>query len=185
MHIFNIIYTTWFASEVLLNIIFHPGRNDKKGRDKNSLIFIWIVLFFAIYSGVYISGHFKLLISNHYMIRYMGLVIIVLGMILRFFSIWSLGRFFTVVVTIREGHKLKKDGVYKILRHPSYTGALLSFIGFGISLNNWLSLIITNILMLAVSLYRIKIEEKTLTEHFGKEYLDYKNSIYCILPWIY
>ncbi|MEO8852326.1 MAG: isoprenylcysteine carboxylmethyltransferase family protein [Ginsengibacter sp.] len=62
--------------------------------------------------------------------RYVGIAIIILGIILRLIAVASLGKFFTVDVTIRQNHRLKKDGIYKYLRHPSYFASLLSFIGF-------------------------------------------------------
>ncbi|HZX63206.1 MAG TPA: isoprenylcysteine carboxylmethyltransferase family protein, partial [Bacteroidales bacterium] len=124
-------------------------------------------------------------ISNVLFIPYLGLILIILGMILRFISVWSLGRLFTVDITIRDNHKIKKDGVYRIIRHPSYSGSLLSFIGFGISLNNWISLIIISILLTIAMLYRIKIEERLLIDQFGFKYLDYTKRTYRLIPWIY
>jgi len=106
-------------------------------------------------------------------------------MAIRFISIWTLGKYFTVDVTIRDDHKLKKDGFYKIIRHPSYSGSLVSFIGFGISLNNWISLTTVVILIMISFIYRIRIEEKVLIDQFGKEYLDYKKNTYRLIPWIY
>jgi protein-S-isoprenylcysteine O-methyltransferase Ste14 len=161
------------------------GSNDKKGQDKGSLGFMWIMITLSIFSGIIFSSYVKILISDQLIVPYIGLAIIVVGMILRFISIWTLGSFFTVDVTIREDHKIKKDGVYRFLRHPSYSGSLLSFIGFGISLNNWLSLIVVTILITVGLINRIRIEEKVLTDQFGADYLDYKKNTYRLIPWIY
>jgi len=185
MMIFWIIWIVWCASEILLNRLMRSGSNDKKGQDKGSLTFIWIMIALAISSGTIFSNHIKVPISNQLLISFIGLVIIIGGMVLRFGSIWTLGKFFTVDVTIRDSHQLKNDGVYKILRHPSYSGSLISFIGFGISLNNWLSLISITILITIALIYRIRIEEKILTGQFGTDYLDYKKNTYRLIPWIY
>ena len=185
MLIFWIVWMTWWASEFLLNIIVRSGKNDKKGHDKNSLVLIWIIIAIAITSGIIIANQLKMPISNSYIIHYIGLSVIVGGMIVRFISIWTLGRLFTVDVTIRENHKIKKDGIYRMIRHPSYSGSLLSFIGFGISLNNWLSLMTITVLMTAAFLYRIRVEEKSLIAQFGSDYLNYKRDTYFLIPWIY
>lgn len=95
-------------------------------------------------------------------------------MVLRFFAVFTLGKFFTVDVALRPDHKIKKNGLYKIIRHPSYTGSLLSFFGFGLSLNNWISLFIIIFLVFPSFLYRIKVEENLLLKHFGEEFLNYK-----------
>jgi protein-S-isoprenylcysteine O-methyltransferase Ste14 len=185
MMIFIIIWSVWCASEILLNRILLSGTNDKLNQDKGSLRLIWIMIALAISLGVIFSYHIKIPISKGLFIPYFGLFLIVFGMILRFIAIRSLGRLFTVDVTIRADHKLKKDGVYRIIRHPSYSGSLLSFIGYGISINNWLSLVIVAILMTIAFLHRIKVEEKLLIDQFGAEYLEYKSKTYCLIPWIY
>ncbi len=183
--IFKIIWITWCASEILLNRLMRSNSNDKKGHDKGSLRFIWIMIALAISFGFIFANYIKVPISNQLLISYVGLFIIIVGMAVRFISIWTLGKYFTVDVTIRDNHKIKKDGFYKIIRHPSYSGSLLSFIGFGTSLNNWISLTTVVILIMISFLYRIKIEEKILIGQFGKEYLDYKKNTYRLLPWIY
>ena len=108
-----------------------------------------------------------------------------LGIIFRLYAIKTLGRYFTVNVTIREGHKIIKQGLYKYLRHPSYTGSLLSFVGFGISLNNWVSFLIVMIPVTASFIRRMNIEERALTEQFGEEYITYKKQTWRLLPFIY
>ena len=106
-------------------------------------------------------------------------------MTLRFISVFTLGKMFTVDVTIRENHQIKTDGVYRYIRHPSYTGSLLSFTGLGLNWNNWLSLITLFVLITISFIYRIRVEEKLLTGQFGSKYLDYMKKTYRLLPWIY
>jgi protein-S-isoprenylcysteine O-methyltransferase Ste14 len=179
---FIIIWSIWLIAEILLNRLKH---SDKKGQDKGSLRIIWITIGIAISLGVLASIFLNVPISNWIFVQYFGLLLIIAGMILRFISILTLGNLFTVDVTIRDNHKIKKDGVYGIIRHPSYTGSILSFIGFGISLNNWISLIVITILIVMAMLYRIKIEEKLLIDQFGNEYLDYSKKTYRLIPCIY
>jgi len=185
MLIFIIIWSLWFISEILLNRLLRSGNHDKKDQDKGTITIIWITIGFAISFGIIFSVFTHIPISNLLIIPCLGLVLIILGMILRFISVWSLGSLFTVDVTIRDHHKIKKDGVYRIIRHPSYSGSLLSFIGFGISLDNWISLIIIGVSVTIAMLYRIKIEERLLMDQFGSEYSDYMNGTYRLIPWIY
>ncbi|RBL88056.1 methyltransferase family protein [Chitinophaga flava] len=183
----SIIYMIWFLSEILLHRILRGGAaEDQKSKDKGSLAYIWIIILICINAAVYISfkTHFPIRQDGSNM-NYIGLSIILLGMLLRFYAIASLGRLFTVVVTIRKDHHVKKDGIYAVLRHPSYAGSLLSFLGFGLSLNNWISLVVIFIPVLAAFIYRMDIEEKVLTEQFGTEYTDYMKHTSRIIPWIY
>ena len=183
--LFTIIYLIWFLSETLLNRLLRSKSTDKQNADKNSLLIIWVTVVAAIFLAVYISMKYYFPIYPDTTIRYIGLGIILLGIILRIAAVLSLGKFFTVDVTIREDHKLKKDGVYKYLRHPSYFASLLSFIGFGLSINSWPGLILIVVAVMAVFIFRIKIEEKILIGQFGDEYLDYKKNTKGIIPFVY
>jgi protein-S-isoprenylcysteine O-methyltransferase Ste14 len=185
MIIFYLIWSVWFLSEILLNRILRAGKSDKQGADKGSIRIIWITIGTANTVGIIAAVLLKFPISNLVWVPVAGLVLVVFGMIIRFVSIWTLGRYFTVDVTIRENHKIKQTGMYKIIRHPSYLGSLLSFIGFGISLNNWISVIVIMVLMSWAMLHRISIEEKVLIKQFGQEYLDYMKHTYRLIPWIY
>jgi protein-S-isoprenylcysteine O-methyltransferase Ste14 len=185
MIVFIIIWSIWFISEILLNRFLRSGNYGKNNQDKGSIGIIWITTGIANSLGIIFAIFIKSSISRTAFIPYLGLSLIVFGMIFRFISIITLGKFFTVDVTIRHDHKLKKDGVYRFIRHPSYLGSILSFIGFGLSLNNWLSLLIISIPVTLAMIYRIKIEEKLLIEQFGIEYLDYMKITYRLIPLIY
>jgi protein-S-isoprenylcysteine O-methyltransferase Ste14 len=182
---FIIIWSIWFISELLLNIFFRSAKNDKDGQDKGSMRSIWITIGIANNLGIIISIFFKFPISKLIIIPFMGLFLITAGMIFRFIAVWSLGKFFTVNVTIQENHKIIKNGVYKFIRHPSYLGSLVSFIGFGISLNNWISLTMIVIPITIAFINRIKIEEKLLLKQFEADYSEYMKKTYRLLPKIY
>lgn len=183
MIIFIIVWLIWFLSEILLNRLFRSKTEIKE--DRGSLKIIWLAITASIILGVFFAVFTKFKISNFGILQYFGLLLILLGMILRFFAVFTLGRFFTVDVSLNYNHKLKKDGFYRIIRHPSYTGSLISFFGFGLSLNNWISLIVIILLVFPSFLYRIKVEENFLLKHFGEEFLNYKQKTYFLIPWLY
>lgn len=116
---------------------------------------------------------------------YSGLLLIVIGMIIRYTALRTLGRFFTVNLSIHENHKLVDHGLYKYIRHPSYSGSLLSFLGFSLSLSNWLSMIIIFVPVFISFLCRIRVEESLLLEQFGLKYEDYIKKTKRLIPLIY
>ena len=158
---------------------------DKQNADKNTLTIIWLTVVIAITLATFISIYFYLPISKNAAIKYIGIAVIYFGILLRLASIVGLGRFFTVDVTIRKDHKLKTDGLYQFLRHPSYFASLLTFIGFGISLNNWLSLLLVTAAVIVVFRMRIDIEEKILIEQFGDEYQAYRKRVKGLIPFVW
>jgi protein-S-isoprenylcysteine O-methyltransferase Ste14 len=184
-YVFEIIWICWFLSEILLNRIFRSKKTDSKNFDKNSLRLIWLTIIISITLGVLSKSYLNCPISETSWLRYFGLLIIVAGMILRFIAIKTLGKFFTVDLSIHDSHKLISKGLYKYIRHPAYAGSLLSFFGFALSLNNWISLIIIFVPVLSSFIYRINIEEKMLIEELGLKYNDYKKNTKRLIPMIY
>lgn len=185
MELFIIIWSVWLLSEILLNIFLRSGKKEKSNNDKGSNRIIWISAVAAISAGVLINMFFRIQISSNVLFSYLGLPLILFGMLVRFYSIISLGKYFTVDFTIRENHRIKKDGIYSFIRHPSYLGLILSFIGLGISMNNWLSTVVITLFITVAVINRIRIEEKMMLDIFGNEYSDYMKKTYCLLPWIY
>ncbi|MFB6456105.1 methyltransferase family protein [Chitinophaga sp. Hz27] len=180
-----VIYCLWLASEIWLNRVLRGSSTDKQNQDRGSLTAIWLVIAASMTAGISLSyQHSPLIAQDQTTMHIGGLIIILIGIVLRYAAVASLGKYFTVMVTIREGHQVKKDGMYKLIRHPSYAASLLSFIGFGISTNNWLSLLVVVIPVFLVFLYRIKIEEKALLKQFGQEYADYMHHTKRFIPYI-
>jgi protein-S-isoprenylcysteine O-methyltransferase Ste14 len=86
-----------------------------------------------------------------------GAVITWLGLLLRWWSFATLGKYFTVVVKTSNDQPLIDRGPYRVLRHPSYTGLLLAFTGFGLMIGNWVSAVGAVGLLLVAVIYRLRI----------------------------
>jgi protein-S-isoprenylcysteine O-methyltransferase Ste14 len=106
-------------------------------------------------------------------------------MIFRVMAIFSLKTLFTSNVSIHHNHTLKTDGMFKKIRHPSYSASLLSFLGLGIMLGNWVSLCIVFLPVLGAFLYRIYVEESVLMDNFKEDYLDYKKKTKKLVPYLF
>ena len=105
--------------------------------------------------------------------QYLGLGLMVFGIALREWAVLSLGRFFTVRVTVDPDHTLVRRGLYRWLRHPAYSGSMLTLVGIPLSLGTWAGGVLVLVLTLSGYLYRVRIEEKALLAALGDEYRDY------------
>jgi protein-S-isoprenylcysteine O-methyltransferase Ste14 len=114
-----------------------------------------------------------------------GLALLVLGTAFRWAAIRALWSYFTVNVSILEGQRVIKSGLYGLLRHPAYTGLLLRYLGFGLAFANWLSASLIFLPLLCATVYRIRVEEEALREHFGEEYVTYASATKRLVPGIY
>ena len=97
-----------------------------------------------------------------------------MGHLLRQQSIKQLGKWFTTVIRTNESQPLIDIGWYSKMRHPSYTGVLMYFLGNTLLMNNWLGLVGIMIPISSVFFYRIYVEEQELEKHFGIKYREYR-----------
>ena len=114
-----------------------------------------------------------------------GDIMVITGLIFRWYSIIYLGRWFTVNVAIAADQPLIDDGPYRFLRHPSYTGALMALIGLGLAIGNTVSLVVIVLLTVPVFLRRIQVEERVLAEAFGARWEAYRARTWRLLPGAY
>lgn len=183
--LFSISMAAWFITEILYKNMLKSSKEDKKDKDKSTLNILWMAIPFSIAASVSTSYMTRFPITEDTWILFVGEAFILIGIIFRFIIIRSLGKYFTVDVTIRENHQIKKEGFYKYLRHPSYAFSLLTSLGLGLYLNNWLSLLLAFLPPFFAFLYRIRIEEQALVEQFGEEYIQYCKTTKKLIPLIY
>ena len=116
---------------------------------------------------------------------YCGMTLMVLGQLLRWWSVATLGRFFTVNVSIMTGHRVVDTGPYRFVRHPSYTAILLIYLGAGLCLGNAVSLVGLTVLAGLALLNRIRVEEQVLQSALGDDYRAYMQRTRRLIPGIY
>lgn len=114
-----------------------------------------------------------------------GLAVIVLGIALRQWSVFALGRFFTVQVQVREGQTVVDTGPYRYVRHPSYSAIIMSFAGIGVALENWLALLGILVIPTIGLAVRIRVEERALLEALGEPYRQFSASRARLIPKVW
>jgi len=114
-----------------------------------------------------------------------GLAVMWAGLALRAWSIHHLRGFFRAVVVIQPDHRLVTTGPYRVLRHPSYTGALVAALGFGVALGHWTSLLVLVLGWTAGIAYRIRVEEAALSDALGADYDAYRARTRRLIPLLY
>ena len=159
--------------------------NSDKQSDKLSILLILIASSISVFSSVIEWAYFTPDKSQINSVTVIGFIFLLIGICFRVWSINVLGKNFTATVKITREHELIKTGPYKLIRHPSYLGAFVAIIGCPVFLNNTYTIFISCIAMIIAYYFRINLEEKTLSNHFGKYYEDYKKDTYRLLPLIW
>jgi protein-S-isoprenylcysteine O-methyltransferase Ste14 len=180
-----IIGCAWYVIEFFLQSLL--VRNQQKtNKDKRTLLLTsWLSDVFGIVFGF---------LSNFYGFRFLGIftlavsitgiVLICFGAIIRWISIFTLKKYFTVNLKVTKEQKIIDYGIYKYIRHPSYTGLLLSHIGLGLVFCNAISFVLMTIPLFMWIIIRIKLEETMLIETFKDQYLEYMKKTKRLIPFI-
>ena len=183
----TIISIIWIAFEISLVIRDRIQGKGKTGRDRGSIFINFIAMFLGITVAGVLSGNSGFLFPGAWsnIVYFIGACIMVLGFGLRIWAIVILGSSFRTTVETHTGQGVVKSGPYKLVRHPSYTGLILMCMGFGIAVQNWLSLAFAVLLPLFALLYRIRIEEAALVSSLGPDYKEYQAETKKLVPWIW
>lgn len=163
------------VSEIVLARLKHSDGRQVKMKDRGSMRLLWLSIGLGL--GLAIAAQWVRVAQfpgNPQTIRLIALVLLLAGMSLRWAAILTLGRLFTVDVAIHADHVVFQHGVYRYMRHPSYTGLLVTFLGLGVSFHDWLSLLGVFISITITVMNRVVKEERALLDALGEEY-----AVYC------
>lgn len=118
------------------------------------------------------------------LVRYSGLAILVVGLVLRVAPVFVLGPRFSGLVAIQEGHELVTDGLYRVIRHPSYLGLLLTVIGWSLVFRSGPGVLVS-LLLVPPLVARMNSEEALLESEFGERYARYRHRTWRLVPFVY
>ena len=117
-------------------------------------------------------------------VRWLGVFFYLAGGALRIWPIFVLGRRFSGLVAIQPGHELVTDGIYRVIRHPSYLGMIILMLGWALAFRSGLGVILAALIVPPL-LARIRSEETLLRLQFGDEYEAYRRRTSRLIPGIY
>src|SRR5271157_4487575 len=114
-------------------------RDPKQPSDRGTLRPVWILIGSGCLVGFLLAPKVSFLSwPDSLAIVLLADLLMIIGMVLRIWSIVHLGKFFTVNVAIQEGQRVIQDGPYRFVRHPSYSGSILAIVGLACLTFNWL-----------------------------------------------
>jgi protein-S-isoprenylcysteine O-methyltransferase Ste14 len=158
------------------------GRRDDP---RDQWLFLPFLLLFALVGWMpAFADRRDLLTLDGDALRYVGLTVFVGGGVLRIWPMFVLGRRFSAFVAIQERHELVTDGVYRLVRHPSYLGGLVSLIGWILVFRGG-GVLLLMVPLVWLTVARVKAEETLLASEFGGAYAAYRCRTWRLVPFVY
>jgi protein-S-isoprenylcysteine O-methyltransferase Ste14 len=176
----------YLISELLLTATRRSRSRAGTKQDRSTLLGVWFVILVSVAAGIYVAKYWPAAaLPDARKFAFSGVVLFVAGLLLRWWAIITLGRFFTVDVTIEQDHELVERGPFRRVRHPSYTGVLMAFVGFALTLGNWAALLVILLPITAAFVHRMNVEEDALSGALGPQYTDSMRRTKRLIPFVY
>ena len=182
-----LVLAIWATPDVLDSIRKHPKGDTVVVRDGGSHNFFRLGLSAAIITAGLLA-HFHPQGTLPYHRPYLFVVGIGLafsGFALRRWAIATLGRFFTVDVATYTDQHVVDAPPYRRVRHPAYSGSILSLMGTTLMLGHWLGLLVVALAIVVTFSYRVRLEERALLEALGQPYADYMQRTKRFVPYVW
>jgi protein-S-isoprenylcysteine O-methyltransferase Ste14 len=173
---------------VLTGVALFSGGNLSAGERENRAN-RWVLILFAVIGllDAYLPAYTErtgLWILDGDTVRWLGVVLFAAGGALRLWPVFVLGRRFSGLVAIQPGHTLVTNGIYGVIRHPSYLGLLVNSLGWALGFRSGVGLLLTA-LMIPPLVARIRAEERLLQTQFGEEYEVYRTRTSRLIPGLH
>lgn len=174
----------YMFSEIGLSI-FKRSKNAG-GADRGSVALLWVAIGASIALSMFVRAKTPWA-EVHALrdLRLLWLIVFVAALSLRWWSIVHLGRFFTVNVAVASDQVVIDDGPYRLVRHPSYTGALLAFLAYALYVGHWIGLLIVMVPISIAFARRIFVEEAALSAGLGEPYRAYMRRTKRLVPYVF
>jgi protein-S-isoprenylcysteine O-methyltransferase Ste14 len=118
-------------------------------------------------------------------LRWIGIGMMLLGLLLRIWAARTLGEFYTRTLVVGTHQILVEKGPYRWLRHPGYFGDIVLWFGAGLASGNILIVAAIVVILLPAYSYRIHVEEIMLHQRFGTDFAQYTKHRKKIIPFLY
>ena len=183
--IFFVVYALWLLSELVIGGIIPRSRRHGtpiRYEDRSSRLLISLSMFLSLMIAfLFAASGIASLPSGAF---YLGIGLMIAGILLRQWSIAVLGRYFSRTVGVQEGQAVVDRGPYRLVRHPAYTGSLLTMVGLGFVLQSWGAVLVLIAFFGAAFGYRIHVEGAVLTSKLGDKYVAYARKTKRLIPYV-
>jgi protein-S-isoprenylcysteine O-methyltransferase Ste14 len=161
------------------------GITEQEERGDRSFWFIALGMIAVFYISPVEYLFFSAALPRNAWMSTLGVVLVIFGVVLFVWARRSLKANYSGHLSVKTGQTLVQRGPYEFIRHPAYAGYLLVALGISLGYASLFGLISVFIVLLPSLVYRIKVEEKLFTEHFGTAYRQYMRKTKRLIPGIW
>jgi protein-S-isoprenylcysteine O-methyltransferase Ste14 len=188
---FYVVIVSWWLFALTFWLRKRPAQAQEAKRDWTSLIglFLQAMAYFSVWFYPLRQRQFSPVSSGSRVLEW-GLAGLTVAIAVA--SVWlvnaaarRLGKQWALAARLVEGHTLIRDGPYRFVRNPIYTGMFGMLLATGMAAGRWIPLLVAIVLFAAGTYIRIRSEERLLRQAFGSEFEEYARKVPALVPGIY
>lgn len=181
-----------YLAITLIDFLLRPVTDPEELKDKYTIILIMfflagpLIFLLAFYENkIFVSQY--LMVYDNELTTYLGYIVIIVGGLVLLSSRYQLNKitYGGGSLSGEQEQNLVQTGMYRMVRHPIYTGGLIITIGLNLAFRSLLILIIHTLIYLIIFIDRMNKEEEDLKRKFGDDYTNYCRKTKRIIPYIY
>lgn len=173
-----------FGASGIVLAVLRPGRGQdmtEKRPDPFAMAVLFVIPLIAPMTAAYGASHALFTLPHANTVSWAGVALVLVGLSVRIAAMLQLGARFSPLVALQRTHALETRGLYSLVRHPGYLGALLTCLGVSVAFGSGLALPLP-VLMLSAQMARVRREEALLGAHFGEAWTEYVRRTGALLP---
>jgi protein-S-isoprenylcysteine O-methyltransferase Ste14 len=168
-----VLFGLFAVGEYAMRVRSRLNRSGTRAERWN-LVIVAIAVIRGLLGGLGLAGwHAMTITVGRWPVFIVGLALMASGLYIRQWAIFTLGWFFTADVRVHPQQTVVDRGPYRWVRHASYSGLIIFFLGLGLALTNWMSLLVLVAVPTAGLVIRIRSEERALLAGLGEPYRRY------------
>jgi protein-S-isoprenylcysteine O-methyltransferase Ste14 len=183
--VFYTVFGVWllFAFVIESMIIGKGGRKERRTlEDRGSALLIYLSIVAAIVVAFQLGGANVTPLPEWTF--FVGIFLMLFGIVVREWAVVTLKGFFLFRVGVLEDHRVVESGPYRLVRHPGYTGAIVTMTGIGLAVQSLAALLVLLLLSGIAYGYRIMVEERALLKDLGEPYSEYMRRTKRLIPFL-
>jgi protein-S-isoprenylcysteine O-methyltransferase Ste14 len=186
--IYRIIGLSWAAMFLVWVVagfnLKDTARSRAEGSSRIAVYIVWAGWWLLFAHGFRLNPLSRRVFEPSMSMAYVGLAITEVGLAFALLARIYIGKNWSPLIHVKEGHELIQRGPYAVVRHPIYSGLMLATLGTAIAYGE-LSGFIGFVMVVLAWGYKSRLEEEAMEEQFGPRYEKYRSHVKALIPFVW
>jgi protein-S-isoprenylcysteine O-methyltransferase Ste14 len=180
----TIIVVLWYAIGALwLVMAFNTKKTIKRRGFTFRFVLLVLVASFLLRSHSNVHKIHEHLWAPTAALGWLGVALMIVGASFGVWARFTIGTNWSGDVTLKEDHELIQRGPYALVRHPIYTALFTMLLGTALAFGQYETAVIF-VVAVVVFAFKMRAEERLMTEAFPDQYPEYRQRVKAIIPFI-